>query len=98
VLEPRARGLASEIAVRSLARRPRGSGADRVIVKVGAIGIVEGGRVRLESDVHLPERARVYVLVPDFDVVEGQRVTSPRLAHPQQLAEFEMEVVDGLND
>jgi hypothetical protein len=58
-------------------------------------GIVEGGRVRLESDVRLPERARVYVLVPDFDVVEGQRVMSPRLAHPEQRAVFEMEIVEG---
>jgi hypothetical protein len=58
-------------------------------------GVVEGGRVRLESDVRLPEHARVYVLVPDFDVVQGQRVVSPRLAHPEQLAEFEMEIVEG---
>ncbi|MCW3096983.1 MAG: hypothetical protein JWL77_2601 [Chthonomonadaceae bacterium] len=42
-------------------------------------GVVENGQVRLPSDVHLPENATVYVVVPDakakpsrakFDLVE----------------------------
>ena len=30
-------------------------------------GTVEDGRVRLADDVHLPEKAKVYVVVPDFE-------------------------------
>jgi hypothetical protein len=30
-------------------------------------GTVENGQVRLAGDVHLPENARVYVVVPDFE-------------------------------
>lgn len=30
-------------------------------------GVVENGRVRLATDVHLPENAKVYVIVPDFE-------------------------------
>jgi hypothetical protein len=33
---------------------------------------LEGGRVCLKADVRLPEGARVYVLVPDRDVIEVQ--------------------------
>ena len=61
-------------------------------------GVVEGGRVRLQGDVRLPEHVKVYVLVPDFDVVEGHRVTSPRLAHPEQADDFRMEVIEDQTD
>jgi hypothetical protein len=30
-------------------------------------GTVEGGQVKLANNVHLPEKAKVYVVVPDFD-------------------------------
>ncbi len=30
-------------------------------------GTVEGGQVKLAANVQLPEKARVYVVVPDFD-------------------------------
>ena len=30
-------------------------------------GTVEGGRVKLAANVRLPEKARVYVVVPEFD-------------------------------
>ncbi len=30
-------------------------------------GTVENGQVRLAGDVHLPEKARVYIVVPDFE-------------------------------
>lgn len=57
-------------------------------------GIVEEGRVRLASDVRLSEHAKVYVLVPDFEVVEGYRLPSPRLARPEQASDFELEVIE----
>ena len=30
-------------------------------------GTVEGGLVKLAANVHLPEKTRVYVVVPDFE-------------------------------
>ena len=30
-------------------------------------GTVEDGRVKLAANVHLPEKAKVYVVVPDFE-------------------------------
>jgi hypothetical protein len=30
-------------------------------------GIVEDGQVKLAPNVHLPEKAKVFVVVPDFD-------------------------------
>ena len=37
-------------------------------------GTVEGGQVKLAPNVHLPEKATVYVVVPDFDqTVNGMK-------------------------
>lgn len=58
-------------------------------------GVVEQGRIRLESEVRLPEGTKVYVVVPGVEI-ETKRVHlySPRLAHPEQAADFELEIVE----
>lgn len=59
-------------------------------------GVVENGRVQLPADVELPEKARVYVVVPEavvaVEVPRAARICSPRLADPAQAVHFEMEV------
>ncbi len=57
-------------------------------------GIVENGQIRLRDDVSLPEHARVYVVIPDFEAVPQAHVYSPRLAHPQQAADFAKQIVE----
>ena len=57
-------------------------------------GIVEDGRIRLEPAVRLPEHTKVYVLVPNMPAIPTARVRSPRLAHPEQAADFTMEIVE----
>jgi hypothetical protein len=61
-------------------------------------GIVENGQIRLPSSVRLPERAKVYVIVPDAEVSSVAYVGSPRLAHPEQAFDFEKAVVEESND
>jgi hypothetical protein len=57
-------------------------------------GIVENGRVQLPAGVVLPEKAKVYVVVPDARAEPAVvRIASPRLADPSQAAKFEMEVI-----
>jgi hypothetical protein len=58
-------------------------------------GVVEQGQIRLNSDVRLPDGTKVYIVVPDIEI-KGKAVSlhSPRLAHPEQEADFEMEVVE----
>ncbi len=57
-------------------------------------GIVEQGKIKLTSDVRLPERTKVYIVVPDSEIVKPIiKLHSPRLARPEQVADFEMEVV-----
>jgi hypothetical protein len=53
---------------------------------------VEDGHIRLPSDVRLPNHTRVYVLVPDPQAAPVARVISPRLVHPEQAADFQMQV------
>lgn len=66
-------------------------------------GIVENGRIRLLEDVVLPERAKVYVIVPEV-VVELPalpsvvHVRSPRLAHPEQAKDYVKEVRDASDE
>lgn len=55
---------------------------------------VENGQIRLPPSVRLPEKAKVYVVVPDAEVTTVARIASPRLARPEQAAEFKKEVVE----
>ena len=41
-------------------------------------GVVENGQVRLASDVHLPESATVYVVVPDSEAEPSSLVLARR--------------------
>lgn len=57
-------------------------------------GFVENGQVRLPISIRLPERAKVYVVVPDIEVPTPAYVGSPRLARPEQVTDFEKEVIE----
>jgi hypothetical protein len=61
-------------------------------------GIVENGCVHLPADVLLPEKAKVYVVVPGIELPRTARVWSPRLADPSQASLFEMEVTEEKTD
>ena len=56
-------------------------------------GTVENGQIRLDANVRLPEKATVYVVVPDGAFTQASYVGSPRLVHPEQAADFTKEVV-----
>lgn len=56
-------------------------------------GIVENGRVRLLDDVVLPEKTKVYVVVPGVEVKQVVHIRSPRLADPSQAGNFVKTVV-----
>lgn len=58
-------------------------------------GVVEQGQIKLTSDVRLPEHTKVYIIVPDIQLEQrGVSLHSPRLARPEQAADFEMEVIE----
>jgi hypothetical protein len=61
-------------------------------------GVVEKGQIRLPATVRLPERAKVYVVIPDIEVQTVAYIGSPRLVHPEQAADFKKEVVEELPD
>lgn len=60
--------------------------------------VIENGHVRLAPGVDLPDRARVFVVVPDQTETPGPRIWSPRLVHPHDAAGFRMEVRDEAPD
>ena len=57
-------------------------------------GIVEKGQIRLKPNLQLPDKTKVYVVVPDIQVEKYARIFSPRLANPEQAADFKMEVAE----
>ncbi|MEK6284727.1 MAG: hypothetical protein AABO57_03200 [Acidobacteriota bacterium] len=61
-------------------------------------GLVENGRIRLPADARLPDKARVYVIVPDVETPPIAYVGSPRFAHPEQTEHFRKEVLEENND
>jgi tetratricopeptide (TPR) repeat protein len=54
-------------------------------------GLVENGRIRLVDGTVLPDKTKVYVVVPDA-ALQPSHLWSPRLADPEQAAEFRMQV------
>lgn len=56
--------------------------------------IVEKGQIKLPANIKLPEKAKVYVLVPDEEVVKVAHIYSPRLAKPEQAVDFIKEVIE----
>lgn len=61
-------------------------------------GVVENGHVTLPPDADIPEKTRVYVLVPDVETRKRLYIASPRLVHPEQAKDFEMEVIEDTTD
>ncbi len=57
-------------------------------------GIVENGQIKLPRNINVPESTRVFVVIPGFESVPAIRLASPRLAHPEQVPDFVMQVVD----
>ena len=52
-------------------------------------GIVENGKIQLPADIHLPDKAKVLVLLPE---PSRRFMRSPRLVNPEDASLFEMEV------
>jgi hypothetical protein len=61
-------------------------------------GVVENGQIRLPAAVRLPERTKVYVIIPDVEVQGVAYIGSPRLVHPEQAADFAKEVFEEPSD
>jgi hypothetical protein len=61
-------------------------------------GVVDGGQIKLKTDLHLPDNTRVYVVVPDVQVEGIARVYSPKLRTPGDAADFRLEVVEEGSD
>lgn len=56
-------------------------------------GVVENGQIRLADDVCLPEKAKVYVIIPNGAVPPPAFMASPHLANPKEAIAFKKEVI-----
>jgi hypothetical protein len=59
---------------------------------------VENGQLRLSEPVPLPERAKVYGVVPGVEEAPRFHSASPRLARPERAADFVKEVTEEPRD
>ncbi len=57
-------------------------------------GVTDQGLVRLKTEMHLPDNIKVYVVIPTMHVEGTARVCSPRLAQPELIDDFRMEIVE----
>ncbi|MGN6368381.1 MAG: antitoxin family protein [Phycisphaerae bacterium] len=55
-------------------------------------GIVENGAIRLRDPIELPDNTRVFVIIPD--ATPPAQIRTPRLANPQQAADFRKQVLE----
>ena len=56
-------------------------------------GVVENGQIRLTTNINLPERTKVYVIIPSLETQTVFHLHTPRLLHPEQAVDFKKEVV-----
>ena len=56
-------------------------------------GIVENGQIKLLENVRVPDRTKVYVVIPGAVQPAPPRWMSPRLAHPEQAEDFKVTVI-----
>lgn len=56
-------------------------------------GLVENGQIRLPPGIFVPDRTKVYIVIPEVDSSHRAKVDSPRLAHPEQARDFEKELI-----
>jgi hypothetical protein len=61
-------------------------------------GVVENGHVTLPPNADIPDKTRVYVLVPDVDTQRIPYIASPRLVHPDQAKDFVKEIIEDTTD
>jgi len=57
-------------------------------------GFVENGQIRLPASARLPEKAKVFVVIPGVETSPTIYIGSPRLAKPEQAGLFVKEVVE----
>jgi hypothetical protein len=60
--------------------------------------VVDHGSIRLPPDVKLPDRTKVYVIVPANLTQKKARLLSPRLTIPAQYPDFVMEISEEGSD
>ena len=61
-------------------------------------GTVENGHIKLPVSVRLPEKTKVYVVIPGLEVTPSAYIGSPRLANPEQIVDFKKEVIEEIPD
>ncbi len=61
-------------------------------------GVVDEGLIRLQPPIRLPDKTRVYVVVPELELPRTFRGPSPRLANPEEAADFRKQVIEVLSD
>ena len=57
-------------------------------------GIIENGLVKLPENASIPEKTRVYVLVPEDETNQPPHIASPRLVDPEQAKDFQKQVIE----
>ena len=54
----------------------------------------DNGAIQLPANVRLPEQTKVTIVLPELEAGRTYRVHSPRLVHPEQAADFVIEVIE----
>jgi hypothetical protein len=60
-------------------------------------GVIENGEPKLTASVPSPDHTKVSVVISDLRHEPSAHLVSPRLAHPEQVVDFQMEVSEDLN-
>lgn len=57
-------------------------------------GIVENGQIRLKTNVNLPNKTKVYIIIPELETQKRVRIFNPHLVYSEQTIDFKKEVIE----
>ena len=56
--------------------------------------IIENGQIKLLANIELPEKAKVYVIIPEEKILETVYTRSPRLVDKSKIVDFRKEMIE----
>lgn len=56
-------------------------------------GIIENGKIKLPDSIRVPDRTKVYVVIPGATQPCPMSIMSPRLANPEQAKDFKKTLI-----
>lgn len=57
-------------------------------------GEINSGQIKLPPNLNIPDKTKVYIIIPNIKIKNKAFIDSPRLTNPKQAADFKKEIIE----